>query len=171
MAKNYSFTGKWPKSVEKSGFTQVPNILLTNLYKLKLNSTETNVLIQILSFKWDNSNPWPSAETIAKRMACSVDTVRRAWAQLERKHILKRVIRPGHSNEYDFRPLAEILEILAAPNGPPQKRRKGYANLPTLPSSYLHTKEDAAKDSRSNTQSQGFTPISAELQNHPLMRT
>lgn len=47
------------------GFTSVPNILLRYRTNLGIKSHHLALIIDIMSFKWDSENPFPSYSTLA----------------------------------------------------------------------------------------------------------
>lgn len=126
---DWSFQTKWSKDVAKLGFTAVPNALLIYTTKLKLKPTEFIVLVNIDSFRWDAySEPWPSVETLAKRVGVSTKTVIRAITSLEEKGCISRIKRRNISNKYDFEPLkAKLLRYVRA-----DKSRSGKGHLLAL---------------------------------------
>lgn len=111
---------RWTPAVAAGGFTPVPMLLLQSIHLLPagtapgarcLNSTETMVLIQLLSHKWDNRDPFPALTTIAARMGLSTRAVRAAVKTLEGAGYLQR--QPtyrGGSNRYDLSGLFAVLE-------------------------------------------------------------
>jgi len=109
----HSFERKWSPRIAQHGHTAVPNLLVQNLEQLKITTPEFVTLVAIISFKWDESNPWPSNATIAKRANTTASTVRKHVQKLEEKGILDRIGRVGYTNMYDLTPLMAKLEGLA----------------------------------------------------------
>lgn len=73
----------------KAGFQALPDILLKAQGRLRISQTEMVTLINILSFWWyEDKLPFPTANTIAKRMGASARTVERAIAALSSKGII-----------------------------------------------------------------------------------
>ena len=68
------------------------------------------MIVQIMSYKWDERKPFPSVSKLAKRLGLSAGQVRAHLRSLERRGILNRVERIGRSNEYDMQPLIDRLE-------------------------------------------------------------
>ena len=58
----------WGFDVVDEGWTSVPNVLIRNQVDLNITSEELNLILQVMSFKFDVDNPYPKTETIAERM-------------------------------------------------------------------------------------------------------
>jgi hypothetical protein len=84
----------------KRGFVKVGQQFLQN-ESTNLTDAEYRLLILLHSFKFENSsNPViPGRELLAKRCGWSTRKVSRVWESLEAKKAIKRVSRPGRSNE------------------------------------------------------------------------
>ena len=110
---------RWGTLVMKQGFVIVPTTLFVAQRRLEISVNEFNVLLQIVSFWWDESKlPFPSKQTLADRMNVSVKTVQRALASLEARKLLKRIerINPKHgrqANAYDLSGLVAKLSVIA----------------------------------------------------------
>ncbi|NIJ35319.1 helix-turn-helix domain-containing protein [Sphingomonas oligoaromativorans] len=117
---------KWGAHVTASGFTIVPNHLLSiNQFvqaEKMISPTEMLVLLQVLSAWWSAERlPFPSKITIAQRTGLSTRQVQRALAGLEEKGYLKRVARfsdnkSRKSNSYDLSQLVEEISRIAKEN-------------------------------------------------------
>jgi Helix-turn-helix domain len=116
--QRFTFRQKWGDDFFASrGHTQVPNALLEFGATLGLEPAETGLLSHILFFKWDDGNPRPTIELLAKRLGKSVRMVRRYLRAIEEKGLL--VIRPCYdqhgrqdANELDFTPLRDRINRL-----------------------------------------------------------
>ena len=105
------------------GFTSVPNILLKHRDKLGIKPNHLTLIIDIMSFKWDSENPFPSYTTLAKRSGVAERSIKRLTQDLEEMGLLKRTPRFNEETGaqittiYDFRPLVQKLtkelELLA----------------------------------------------------------
>ena len=97
------------------GFTSVPNILLKYRNNLGIKAQHLTLVIDIMSFKWDTENPFPSYSTLAKRAGVAERTIKRVTQDLEELNLLIRT--PRFDNKtgaqittiFDFRPLVEKL--------------------------------------------------------------
>jgi hypothetical protein len=106
------------------GFVGVPTRFLELYPKLKpsLTSGEAIFVIQLMSFKWDEKDPFPSYKTLGERMGTSAKTAQRHAATLEGKKYLTRIQRIGDSNKFDLSKLFNAL--LVAKNQAASKGRK-----------------------------------------------
>lgn len=97
------------------GFTSVPNILLRYRNNLEIKPQHLALIIDIMSFKWDSENPFPSYSTLARRAGVSERSIKRTTQDLEELNLLKRT--PRFDKEtgaqittvFDFRPLIKKL--------------------------------------------------------------
>jgi hypothetical protein len=125
---------KWGSDIVSSGFTSLPNHLLSiNQFVRKerrLTPTELLTLFQILSAWWHAEQlPFPSKTTIARRLGLSPRQVQRALNGLEEKGYLTRVARfyPNRgraSNSYDLSKMVALVRVLAEQNPDAFKRRR-----------------------------------------------
>jgi DNA-binding MarR family transcriptional regulator len=167
MTSNYDFTIKWSPLLLGDGFTVIPNTLIEHQADLKITSSELNTIVGLLSFKWDDRKPWPSAATLSGYSGLAVHTIRTNLRNLEKKGFIKRHHINGRSNEYDFQPLLERLESYAHPI---QKRIPSRSNLNSRPYSNMNTKEDAlnkTKIRKRNGKSGKLTSLGEVLSNKP----
>lgn len=119
MARNVtgydnSLSAKWSDEIAEDGFTMVPNSLLFHYTELGLTPAEFLIIVNIESFRWEAGDfPYPTVETLSKRVRMETRTVTR---HITRLHKHKRLIirRPRHntSNEYSFYPLISKLSEL-----------------------------------------------------------
>jgi len=85
---------KWSPQVIKLGYTPLPSLLLKAQAKLKLKPVPLNVLLQVIEHWWDaDKDPFPSKETIARRMKLSPRQVQRVLTKLEADGFIKRMPR------------------------------------------------------------------------------
>lgn len=108
--EKYSFAFKWSEDIAPIGFTQVPNCLLTCQSELGITSTELNVMLQILRYKYDDRAPFPALSTVASHIGISVGAVRRNLRSLENKGLIRRFYRRSNTNLFDFNPLIKRLD-------------------------------------------------------------
>src|SRR5262249_29222078 len=82
---------KWSSQVIALGYTPLPSLLLKAQAKLKLKPPALNVLLQIIEHWWDaDRDPFPSKETIARRMRLNPRQIQRILTQLEKGGFIKR---------------------------------------------------------------------------------
>ena len=111
QTRTYADRWKYP-DILKPGYLVVPTVFLRNYSRLKphrLTHAEAVLVLHLMEFKWDSSAPFPSYDTLAKRMGISTKTVRRHAHNLEAKGFLKRVIRAGNTNRFELAPLFDKL--------------------------------------------------------------
>lgn len=79
-----------------------------------ITPAEVVFLLQVMSFKWDKEDPYPSYKTIAKQMGVSEPYVRKIARRLEEKSLLVRRTREGTTNKFDLTPLFEELSEIGS---------------------------------------------------------
>lgn len=115
-----SVAARWTPRLAAHYFTPVSEVFLHNLHRLRphdgargLNPTETLVIIQIMSHKWDGRAPFPALTTIAERIGLDVRSVRASVKRLEGLGYLRREPSPyGGPNRYHLDGLFQALERL-----------------------------------------------------------
>lgn len=121
---------RWGKLVIAQGFIILPATLFIGQRRLGLSANEFNIILQIISFWWDESrHPYPNRQTLALRMGVSVKTVQRNLASLENKGLVRRITRidPKHgrqANAYDLSGLVKALGPIASENSQIKVRRQ-----------------------------------------------
>lgn len=144
-----SFRSRWSSDLEVLGYTSVPNCLITCQVQLGITSSELNVLLQVLSFKYDTRMPFPSLGSMAKQSGLAVGTIRRNLRSLENKGLISRITREGLTNCFDVTPL--ILRLEAHPNCKGvQKRTPPQSDSFALPQSNIDAKQDELKSEELN---------------------
>jgi transposase len=99
---------KWTAQVMKLGFTPLPNLLLRAQARLGLNPEQLNALLQIIEHWWEaDKMPFPSKDTLARRMGKSPRQIQRYLTQLEDGGFISRIERFNGrkaqvSNGYDL---------------------------------------------------------------------
>ena len=97
------------------GFTSVPNILLRYRSYLGIKSHHLALVIDIMSFKWDADNPFPSYSALAEKAGVTERGIMKTIQDLERLSLLKRTQRFDEETGaqittiFDFRPLVQKL--------------------------------------------------------------
>ena len=106
----HSVVERWGgyEAILAEGFVPVPRVFLRFAEKL-LTPAETLFVIQLMSWKWDASAPFPGYGAIAERMGLSVAYTRKIARSLEGKNLLRRQVRRGQTNLFDLTPLFRRL--------------------------------------------------------------
>ncbi len=91
------------------GFLVVPMKFLSHYTELSLSSSEAMFILQLMTFKWDASAPYPTYATIARRMGVSEKMARRYARSLELKGLLRRKFQRRAANRFDLSPLFEAV--------------------------------------------------------------
>ncbi len=98
--------------IKKEGFVTVPWRFLAYHAALKpyrLTVAEALFVIHLMWYKWDAEPPFPSLNTIARRMGITPIYARKLARTLEGKGFLVRLPRIGSTNAYDLTPLFKKL--------------------------------------------------------------
>jgi len=105
---------RWTSKLSDAGWTPVSDVFLKHYGEMDppITTPEAMVIIQLMVNKWDANPPYPGFKGIAKRMGITDTAVRTHVRRLERKLYLKRIPRPGNTNEFDLQPLFAALEKL-----------------------------------------------------------
>ena len=97
------------------GFTSVPNTLLRYRTKLGIKSHHLSLIIDIMSFKWDTENPFPSYSALAAKAGVTERGIMKTIQDLEKMKLLIRTQRFDSetgaqiTTVFDFRPLVQKL--------------------------------------------------------------
>jgi hypothetical protein len=95
------------------GYVAVPTTFLRSLQTLalpfKLSPAEALFVIQVMSYKWSAEAPFPGYKVLSKHMGITPVYARALARSLEQKKLLRRVVRVGTTNRFDFTPLFEAL--------------------------------------------------------------
>jgi DNA-binding transcriptional regulator YhcF (GntR family) len=90
------------KDVTKHGYVALPNILVRGQARLKLTTTQFNILAQLLSYWIDPKRPpFPSKKELAARMGLNPATVRINIAKLEERGLVRREQRKTLSGDWN----------------------------------------------------------------------
>ncbi len=101
------------------GYTGVPNILVRAQSRLGINTTQFNIIVQLLSYWIDPARPpFPTKRELAQRMSMNVQTLRINIKALEEHGLVEREQRltaagDYGSNIYRLDGLVEKLKALA----------------------------------------------------------
>jgi DNA-binding MarR family transcriptional regulator len=103
---------KWGNEVTEAGWTNVPNTLLKNAYRLKLDPTETLTLIYLMRFWWKSSDmPYPSISKTSIEMGVTRKTMAKKFASLQEKGLIELVKDKGR-RKFSLDGLREKLDYL-----------------------------------------------------------
>lgn len=114
----------------RSGFVPVPRAFLLYASQLPptgLTPTEVLFIIHLVSFKWDESAPYPSLRRVAERLGISEAYAKKIASSLQRRGFLIKRRRPTESggfgtNEYYLQPLFDRLADYMRKRPPGAKR-------------------------------------------------
>jgi len=114
--KKWSATERWGghEEIFSVGFLVVPVKYLAHYASLNLTTNEAMFVLQLMTFKWDKDDPYPSYAAIARRMGVSEKMVRRYARALERKGLIRRKYYRRQTNRFDLSTLLEAIR--KAPN-------------------------------------------------------
>jgi DNA-binding MarR family transcriptional regulator len=79
------------------------------LQPFALTVAEALFVIHLMWYKWDAKPPYPSLNTIARKMGITPIYARKLARSLEQKGLLQRLARVGSTNAYDLNPLFKKL--------------------------------------------------------------
>src|SRR5581483_9097008 len=99
---------------------------------LNLTTNEAMFVLQLMTFKWDKDDPYPSYAAIARRMGVSEKMVRRYARALERKGLIRRKYYRRQTNRFDLSTLLEAIR-----KAPKRKREVGKVNWPIFMAAFL----------------------------------
>ena len=103
---------RWSTALADKGWTSISNQFLECYSRLSPSIThgEAMFIVHLMQYKWDQSAPFPSLVTIAKRMGISTTSARSLARSLEKKGYLRREGQKGRTNRYHLKRLFEALE-------------------------------------------------------------
>lgn len=105
----------WGTRLLDEGFTSLPNLLIRNYRKLKIEHGEYGLICQLLSYKHDARDPYPSRELLAENLCCSTRQIDKWVKSLRTKGLLRTGRRRNVHNKqwdntvYNFKPLLDSL--------------------------------------------------------------
>lgn len=110
---------KWGKRIIEAGWVALPSVFLQRQQAFGLDPLDLNIILQIADHWWERENlPFPSKNTIAKRIGVDARTVQRHIAQMEKDGLIRRIPRHHSSggsrtNIYSFDGLIREAEPYA----------------------------------------------------------
>lgn len=128
-AMSRTYAARWRHAdLLESGYLVVPSIFLRHYSQLKpysLTHGEVLFILHLMEFKWDSADPFPSYDTLARRMGISTKMARRYGKALEQKGFMRRKIRTGNTNRFDLSPLFDkLLEVQTSKRSRTRSKRK-----------------------------------------------
>lgn len=109
--QEFSISIVWSQRIALSRFVQLPKLLFLHQGDLGITSSELNVLLDILYFKWTSEHPFVTYGTLGRMSGMSEQTVRNNVTRLKEKGYLKKIDRGGNRPKaYDLTPLIKMLE-------------------------------------------------------------
>lgn len=96
------------KRIMAEGWVAVPTSFLTGFRSIRpygLTAAEALFVLELMVFKWDAKQPYPSYATLAERMGVSIPYARKLARSLQTKGYLYRTFRKGETNQFDLQPL------------------------------------------------------------------
>ncbi|NOJ74073.1 helix-turn-helix domain-containing protein [Paenibacillus alvei] len=105
----------WGTKLLDEGFTSIPNLLIRNYRKLKIEHGEFGFICQLLSHQHDARDPYPSRELLAAYLCCSSRQIDKWVKSLRTKGLLRTGRRRNVHNKqwdntvYSFKPLLDSL--------------------------------------------------------------
>ncbi|WP_348622634.1 helix-turn-helix domain-containing protein [Paenibacillus polymyxa] len=104
----------WSSNLLIRGFTGIPNLLVRHYRDLGIQHGEFGFLANLLSYKHDHNDPYPSQDTLAANMNCTTRQIRKWIESLSKKALLitNKVYNPHTLKDrtvYNFQPLINKL--------------------------------------------------------------
>jgi len=103
----------WGVSILDEGFTSIPNLIIRNYRKIGIEHGEFGFICQLLTYKHDTRDPYPSRATLANNMSCSERQIDKWVKSLRNKGLLRTGRRQNVHNKqwdntvYNFKPLLD----------------------------------------------------------------
>lgn len=141
----------WGKSILSEGFTSIPNILPRIYRKLNITHGELGLILNILTYKHDERNPFPSYATLADNMDCSEKQIQKYTQSLVTKGLLNvqqrmTAYNQFGSNEYDLTPLIEVCLAYLGMVDEPMEPEVSTAVEPQVPTKMTSFKNQTEED-------------------------
>lgn len=119
----------WGTPILDDGFANVPNMLIRNYRKLGITHAEFGLIMNLITYKHDAGNPYPSQETLANSLDSSTRAVRKLISSLEDKELIwveyQYIEGKRSSNIYVLKPMIDkCLEMFGESRLPDYKPKK-----------------------------------------------
>src|SRR4051794_38254652 len=79
----------WGVALLDEGFTSIPNLLIRNYRRISIEHGEYGFISQLLSYKHDARDPYPSRELLAENLCCSTRQIDKWIKSLKNKGLLR----------------------------------------------------------------------------------
>ena len=130
-SKNKSSTEKiWGKAVYSHGYAGIPSILIQGQRRLGINSTQMNIIIQLLDYWHEPSRkPFPTKKDLSLRIGVTSKTIQNNIRELEKAGLVRREMRKTasgdwNSNIYHLDGLVEKVKKLEPEFAAEKQKRK-----------------------------------------------
>lgn len=107
-AENKAIEQRWGKDLVAAGWTAIPNVLFECSQQLGLKHLDVVIILHLAGYWWHAGNdPFPTKETLAKKIGVTPRTIQRSIAELEKKEYITRHARTSKlggnlANSYSF---------------------------------------------------------------------
>jgi predicted transcriptional regulator len=101
--RNASSTEKiWGKAVCANGYAGVPSILIQAQRRLGINSTQMNIIVQLLDYWREPARkPFPSKKELANRIGVIPKTIQNNIRELEKAGLIQRQLRKTAAGDWN----------------------------------------------------------------------
>ena len=127
--ERHALEDKWGSALD-AGFQSIPNVLIQAQSKLKLDSVDIVIILNLNLHWWEKSSlPYPPPALIARRMGVSRRTIERRIFRLQKEGWLKRLSAGSEQGirKYDLSGLVERLQQAAVKGLNQRERRATWA--------------------------------------------
>jgi hypothetical protein len=120
----------WGKAVYSHGYAGIPSIMIQAQRRLGINSTQMNIIIQLLDYWHEPSRkPFPTKKELAKRIGVTEKTIQNNVRALEKAGLILREMRKTaagdwNSNIYHLDGLVAKVQALEPEFAAEKKKRK-----------------------------------------------
>lgn len=113
MSDNMRMEVLWGVKLLDDGFTSIPNLIIRNYRRLGIEHGEFGFLCQLLTYKHDTRDPYPSRDDLASHLCCSTRQIDKWVKSLRDKGMILTGRRKNVHNKqwgntvYNFKPLLD----------------------------------------------------------------
>lgn len=116
-AKTEPLEKKWGERCMLMGWTAIPTSLLFLQAELSITPLGFNILINLVSHWWEtNEHPYPSQESLAKRMGVSKRSIQREITNLVELGLVTKKANKAGSSKYKGRNTYELTGLVESLN-------------------------------------------------------
>ncbi|MDU4222214.1 MAG: helix-turn-helix domain-containing protein [Clostridium perfringens] len=121
---------KWGENSMVMGWTAIPTSMLFLQAELSITPLGFNILINLISHWWESDeHPYPSQESLAKRMGVSKRSIQREISSLIEKNLLEKTATKSSNKKYKGRNTYDLSKMVRALNEKtPEKVRNMQRN-------------------------------------------